>query len=119
MKYQVGDRVTGEINNITDLGIFVTLPGHRSGLIHHSDFGNDWLRQRNMHRVHEKVRVVVVHTYKGRLGLSLMWVNDPELVDQHNRFSKVKLDKFEAVLTDVVKESQTEIKKLQETLHEN
>ncbi len=30
MKYQVGQRVNGVINNIVDLGIFVTLPGRRS-----------------------------------------------------------------------------------------
>lgn len=39
-KYQAGNRVTGVINNITDLGIFVTLPNRHSGLVHHSDFGN-------------------------------------------------------------------------------
>ena len=38
MKYQVGNRVTGVINNITDLGVFLTLPGRQSGLIHHKDF---------------------------------------------------------------------------------
>lgn len=46
MKYQVGQRVTGVINNITDLGIFLTLPGRRSGLIHHSDFENNWPREK-------------------------------------------------------------------------
>ena len=44
-KYQAGNRVTGVINNITDLGIFVTLPNRHSGLIHHSDFGNNWPRE--------------------------------------------------------------------------
>ena len=50
-KYQAGNRVTGVINNITDLGIFVTLPNRHSGLVHHSDFGNNWLRERRRYHV--------------------------------------------------------------------
>ena len=50
-KYQAGNRVTGVINNITDLGIFVTLPNRHSGLVHHSDFGNNWARERRQYQV--------------------------------------------------------------------
>mgnify|MGYP002660797475 CR=1 FL=1 len=41
-KYQAGNRVTGVINNIRDLGIFVTLPNRLSGLLHHGDFVYYW-----------------------------------------------------------------------------
>ena len=59
-KYQAGNRVTGVINNITDLGIFVTLPNRHSGLVHHSDFGNNWLRERRRYHVGDEVRVVMM-----------------------------------------------------------
>lgn len=119
MKYQVGDRVTGVINNITDLGIFLTLPGRRSGLIHHSDFGNNWLRKRNQHRVGDELRVVVVHTHKGKLGLSLSQVNDPKLVDHRNQFTKVKTADFDRVLNQTVRDAQKEIEQLKQTLADN
>lgn len=118
MKYQVGRRLTGTINNITDLGIFVTLPGRHSGLIHHSDFGNNWLRVRNQHRVGEEIRVVIIHNYKGRLGLSLSRVNDPDLIDPANQFSKVKEQDFTRVLNQTVQDAQTEIKQLKQSLTE-
>ena len=41
MNYKVGQRLDGVINNVTDLGIFVTLPKHKSGLVHRNDFGSD------------------------------------------------------------------------------
>ena len=46
MNYKVGQRLDGVINNVTDLGIFVTLPKHKSGLVHRNDFGSDWPRER-------------------------------------------------------------------------
>lgn len=116
MKYQVGQRVNGKINNITDLGIFLTLPGRQSGLIHHSDFGNDWPRERNLHRVGDQLRVVVLHHYKGRLSLSRMRVNDPELVDHTNQFSQVKAADFTRVLNQTVADAQDEINKLKDNL---
>lgn len=119
MRYQVGTRVTGVINNITDLGIFLTLPGHHSGLIHHKDFGNNWLRERNQHRVGDELRVVIVHNYKGKLGLSLSRVNDPDLIDPRNQFSKLKPKDFTKVLNDTAKDAKEEIKELQKVLVEN
>lgn len=119
MKYKVGNRVNGVINNITDLGIFLTLPGHRSGLIHHSDFGNNWLREKNRYKLGDKMRVVVVHTYKGKLGLSLSQVNDPDLVDPDNRFSKVTEKDFTEVLNKTSKDAKDEIEKLKKVLVDN
>lgn len=119
MKYQVGRRLTGVINNITDLGIFVTLPGRHSGLIHHSDFGNNWLRVRNQHRVGEKIRVVIIHNYKGRLGLSLSRLNDPKLIDPTNQFRKTPANAFLTTLNQTVQDAQTEIKQLRKVLTKN
>lgn len=119
MKFQVGDRVNGVINNITDLGIFLTLPGRHSGLIHHSDFGNNWLRERQHYRVGDELRVVIIHNYKGKLSLSLMRVNDPELIDHHNQFSNVKPADFTEVLNKTSQDAKKEIAHLKEVLNEN
>lgn len=119
MKYRVGRRLTGTINNITDLGIFVTLPGRHSGLVHHSDFGNNYLRVRNQHRIGEKIRVVIIHNYRGRLGLSLTRVNDPDLIDPDNQFSKTKPQNFTKVLNQTAQDAQKEIKQLQKILVQN
>lgn len=116
MRYQVGQRVTGKINNITDLGIFLTLPGRRSGLIHHSDFDGNWLREKMQHRVGDELRVVVVHTYKGRLSLSLTRVNDSKLIDHTNQFSKTKKEDFEKVMNQTAQDAASEIKHLRQEL---
>ncbi|WEV70599.1 S1 RNA-binding domain-containing protein [Lactobacillus sp. ESL0785] len=116
MKYQVGQRITGVINNITDLGIFVTLPGRRSGLVHHNDFGNNWERERHNYQRGQKLRVVVVHHFKGRIELSKMRVNDPTLIDPTNQFSSTKKENFLTVLTKTSELAQAEIKQLHHEL---
>lgn len=119
MKYPVGHRLTGVINNITDLGIFVSLPGHHYGLVHHRDFGNDWLRSRQHYHVDQDVRVVITHNYHGRLALSLRRVNDPHLLDRQNPFSETKAADFEHVLEQTVQDAHNEIVKLQKILQTN
>ena len=111
-KYQAGNRVTGVINNITDSGIFVTLPNRHSGLVHHSDFGNNWARERRQYQVGQEVRVVVVHIYKGRFNLSIARVNDPDLVDHDNQFSDTKPAEFDQVLNKVSRDAKKEINEL-------
>ncbi|MDF7672598.1 S1 RNA-binding domain-containing protein [Lactobacillus sp. ESL0701] len=116
MKYQVGQRITGVVNNITDLGIFISLPKSHSGLIHHSDFGNNWDRERHNYQIGQSVRTVIVHNFKGKISLSKMRVNDPTLVDQTNQFSAVEKADFLQVLTKTVTDSEAEIKKLHQEL---
>ena len=116
MKYQVGQRVTGIINNINDLGIFVTLSHHQTGLIHHSDFNNNWLREKNNYHIGEQIRLVIIHNYKGKIGLSKMRVNDPDLIDHTNSFSDTKKADFTRVLSTTVSDAKKEIKKLEKDL---
>ena len=118
-KYQDGNRVTGVINNITDLGIFVTLPNRHSGLVHHSDFGNNWARERRQYQVGQKVRVVVVHVNRGRFNLSIARVNDPDLVDHDNQFSDTKPAEFDQVLNKVSRDAKKEIDELKKVLNKN
>lgn len=116
MRYQVGQRVTGRVNNVTDLGIFVTLPKHVSGLIHYSDFGNNWAHERINFKVNDPIRVVVINNYKGKTGLSKTRINDPGLIDHTNQFSNTKKENFLAVLTKTNTDAQKEIRKLQQEL---
>ncbi|RHW54084.1 S1 RNA-binding domain-containing protein [Lactobacillus bombicola] len=116
MKYQVGQRITGVINKITDLGIFVTLPKNKFGLIHHKDFGTNWLHERQNYHSGQAIRVVVIHNYRGKISLSKMRVNDSQLIDQTNDFLETKKENFLSVLAETVSNSQTEIKKLEQEL---
>lgn len=116
MKYQVGQRVTGRINNITDLGIFVSLPNNTSGLIHHNDFGDNWLHEKRRYQVGDLIRVVVINNYHGKIGLSKVRANDPALIDHTNEFSATKKEDFLTVLAKTVTDGQTVIKKLQQEL---
>lgn len=115
-KYQAGNRVTGVINNITDLGIFVTLPNRHSGLVHHSDFGKNWPRQRRQYQVGQEVRVVIVHINKGKFNLSIARVNDPDLIDHDNQFSDTKASEFDQVLNKVSRYAKKEIIELKKAL---
>ncbi|WEV44493.1 S1 RNA-binding domain-containing protein [Lactobacillus sp. ESL0684] len=112
MKYQVGQRLTGKINNITKLGIFITIADHQTGLIHHSDFGNNWLRESHNYQVGQTIRVVVLHNHHGKLALSKMRVNDPELLDPTNPFSSTKPADFQTVLTETLSAAKSETAKL-------
>jgi S1 RNA binding domain protein len=116
MRYQVGQRVTGVINKITDLGIFVILPQNISGLVHHSDFGDNWLRERNRYKVGEQLRVVILHNYNGKIALSKMRLNDPDLIDRTNKFSTIKEEDFLQILSQTVVNGNKMIKKLQQEL---
>lgn len=116
MKYQVGQRVTGTINNIRDLGIFVTLPHRVSGLIHHNDFGNNWSQAKRKFQVGQDIRVVVIHNYHGKIALSQTRVNDDKLVDHTNVFSDTKPEDFAKVLAKTVTDADQEIKKLNREL---
>lgn len=116
MQYRVGQRIDGVINNITDLGIFVTLPGHRSGLVHHNDFSGNWLRERQRYTVGQRIRVVIQHLRKGKLDLSISRVNDPDLRDPFNQFTDVSPEEFEKTLFKVDGNAQKTIKQLEKQL---
>ena len=62
---------------------------------------------------------MIVHNRKGKLGLSLKRVNDPELVDPKNQFSKTKEADFAEVLNDTARDAHKEIDKLKKVLNNN
>lgn len=110
MKFPVGLRVNATINNITPLGIFVTLPRHHHGLIHHKDFGERWSNMKNNFEKGQKIRVVVVANHNGKLALSLARVDDPNLLDPTNQFNQDK--HFAQTLTKLVSDADQVIEDL-------
>ncbi|BDR60933.1 S1 RNA-binding domain-containing protein [Lactobacillus xylocopicola] len=116
MRYQVGQRLTGVVNNVSDLGVFLTLAHNKSGLIHYSDFGDNWPRERRRYQVGQTLRVVVSQINRGKIGLSRMRVNDPALIDPTNQFTQITAVNFLPTLSHTVESAQVEIKKLEQEL---
>lgn len=113
MKYKIGLRVNGEINNITRAGIFVTLDKKHHGLIYYKEFGENWENISAKYEKGQEVRVVVINNKDGKLALSLKQVNNPELLDPTNQFNNQK--NFAKTLTELIKDSDKKIKNLQES----
>lgn len=108
MIYPVGQRVDGQINDITALGIFVSLDQHHSGLVHHSDFGDDWPLAQRRYEIGQTVRVVVDRRQGRQIGLSLTRVNDDRLIDPTNNYRGLAAADFERVLTKLVRRAEQE-----------
>ncbi|CCI81263.1 S1 RNA-binding domain-containing protein [Lactobacillus hominis] len=114
MKFPIGLRITGKVNNVTELGVFVDLPHHHHGLIHHKDFGDKWASQRKKISQGDEIRVVIFNNYRGKIALSLARVNDPDLIDPTNSYNN-KAD-FSKSLTELLNDSRREIKTLKENI---
>ena len=69
MKFPIGLRRNAKVNNITKLGIFVTLPHQHHGLIFHIDFGDKWESVKKKYRVGDATRVVVIDKRDGKFTL--------------------------------------------------
>ena len=110
MKFLIGLRLDAQVNNITKLGVFVSLPHRRHGLIHHKDFGERWPNVKDNFVKGQDLRVVVVNNQNGKLALSLTRVNDPDLVDPTNQFNENK--KFAETLAQLSDQADKEIKQL-------
>lgn len=110
MKFPVGLRLNGRINNVTDLGVFVDLPHHHHGLIFKKDFGQKWASQRHNYEIGQELRVVIVNNYHGKIALSLAQVNNPDLVDPTNSFNEK--EDFQKTLTELVEKANDQISNL-------
>ena len=74
MPFQIGQRVTGHITGIQPYGAFVSLGGHRQGLIHISECHCGYVQ--DMHdylKVNQEVNVVILDfdEFTGKITLSL------------------------------------------------
>jgi ribosomal protein S1 len=60
-KLKVGDTVQGEVVRIENFGAFVDIGAERSGLVHVSEMGDDYVKDPNEHvKVGEQVSVTIV-----------------------------------------------------------
>ena len=78
MKYQVGDIVQGVVTGIQPYGAFVLLADHTTGLIHISEFSDNYVKNINDYvEVGEKVKLKVVDVDQDnkRLKLSFKTLN--------------------------------------------
>lgn len=107
MKLPIGLRLNVRVNNITDLGVFVDLPNHRHGLIHHKDFGEQWPAKKQSFQPGQELRAVIINNYHGKIALSLKQVNDSALVDPTNSFNENR--EFQKSLTSLLTEAKEKI----------
>ena len=113
MKYKIGLRVNGKINNITKTGIFVTLDKKHHGLIYYKEFGDEWKNLPTKYEKGQEIRVLIINNKDGKLALSLKQVNNPDLPDPTNQFNNQK--DFAKTLTELIKESDKKIENLQKS----
>lgn len=114
MKFPIGLRINGRVNNVTKVGVFLDLPHHHHGLVHYKDFGAKWASQKDKISKGDELRVVVVNNYHGKIALSLARVNEPDLKDPTNFFNDHQ--NFDKDLTSLLESSKHEIKTLKEEI---
>jgi len=74
MAFKIGQRVTGQITGIQPYGAFVSLGGHRQGLIHISECHCGYVKDIHDYlKVNEEVEVVIldIDEFTGKISLSL------------------------------------------------
>ncbi len=86
-KYSVGDHVEGEVTNVTNFGAFVSLPDGIIGLLHESEMGIDGpFYPEDVIKTGERVivRIVAIEPTKGRMSLSLRFLQGEETSSKSN-----------------------------------
>ncbi|MBI5252770.1 MAG: S1 RNA-binding domain-containing protein, partial [Desulfomonile tiedjei] len=83
-----GDVVTGEVDSVKDYGLFVTLPGGKSGLLHVSEVGDGRtgdLRSRFAVGSSIQVQILAVDVESGKISLSTKSLKQHE---EHSQFKE-------------------------------
>jgi len=70
-KYPPGKITEGEVNKITNFGIFVTLDGNLNGLVHSSEFKNPEMRSNEIAKVGDKIKVRILEANEEDHNLKL------------------------------------------------
>mgnify|MGYP000006785154 FL=1 len=94
MAFQIGQRVTGHITGIQPYGAFVSLGGHRQGLIHISECHCGYVKDIHDYlAVNQEVDVVIldIDEFTGKISLSLRCLeyvdfNQETLPHQHRHY---------------------------------
>lgn len=103
--YTKGDKLTGQINSITDFGLFVGLPGGIDGLIHLADIS--WVnRGENVisnYNKGQEVEVIVLNidTQKERISLGIKQLEEDSFSTYSNSHSKGSLVNATVLEVDV------------------
>ncbi|WP_261810816.1 CvfD/Ygs/GSP13 family RNA-binding post-transcriptional regulator [Levilactobacillus humaensis] len=82
MAFQIGQKVTGRVTGIQPYGAFVSLGGHRQGLIHISECHCGYVKDIHDYlKVNEEVNVVIldIDEYTGKISLSLRCLEHVDL----------------------------------------
>ncbi|APT14198.1 S1 RNA-binding domain-containing protein [Lactobacillus jensenii] len=116
MRFEVGQRIIGKINNITDYGIFVSFK-NKSGLIYKDDFKDGWEREKLRFQPGQEIKVVITQIKDKKIALSLKRVNDPDLVDPNNQFKDLSKEAFASTLTELAGQAKKTIKDLRDGLN--
>lgn len=114
MRLPVGLRLDGDVQKVTDAGIYVGLPNKRFGLVPPQDFGSSWATMRHRYRAGDQVRVVISQHRGRRIVLSLTRVGDPDLVDPTNEYSEVPDGNLADQLTKLTQDADRKIKKFKQ-----
>jgi len=82
MAFKIGQRVSGHITGIQPYGAFVSLGGHRQGLIHISECHCGYVKDIHDYlKVNQEVNVVIldIDEFTGKISLSLRCLEHLEL----------------------------------------
>lgn len=87
MTFHIGQRVSGRVTGIQPYGAFVSLGGHRQGLIHISECHCGYVQDIHDYlKVNEEVDVVIldIDEFTGKISLSLRCLERLDLTSQPN-----------------------------------
>ncbi len=115
--HKVGDTLEGEIRNITDFGVFMSLPGSIDGLIHASDLSWEESSEEAIKPYKKgdmiKARVLEIDVEKERVALGVKQLSDDPYASSVNELKKgqimtcsvsdVRNDGIEVEITEGVK----------------
>lgn len=88
-KYQVGDKVEGEVTGAVDFGIFVKLEDGLEGLVHISEI--DWAlvdNPRNLYKPGTRIPVKIIEIKDGKVSLSIKALKPNPWVEAAGKYKK-------------------------------
>ena len=71
-EYKVGDVIEGNVIKLLDFGAIVDLGGGRDGLVHVSEFRNEYVKNiQDVAKIGDSIRAKIIRVEDGRIGLSV------------------------------------------------
>lgn len=91
-KYPTGTITKGEVNKVTNFGLFVTIDGNLNGLVHTSEFEDPELRPDEVGQVGDEVKVKVlgINEEDHNLKLSFRLKDEPKKEESEKKEGKKK-----------------------------